>query len=561
MSTAGSSQPGRQPPAVPRKTYKKPAPPKLRTKPKTALKTQVAKPKGSGSLGGRQACKQQKIVAVEWVDGDRTTAVTRTLPPAAGAKARQYVNLPAANKWVDAQTRNTDRLSRRVRVRVRFNLPGAEHFRWYMLRLTTHPYSATEEAANANYTRRPAAAWQHATTDADGKKVLTVGLTACGGDQYVIVARDDYGNEKQSVRLETWRRVYLKTAKMQSVPDGDLGTVRQGLIDRLKLHYIDAVPLPDEHDLPYRPVVEDADLVDFMQELAGVDTDADVTQHLPYVIVLAWIRCKGSQKLIRKVRRNITLKVGSRRNPSLSAPLGGRTPWTAIQHPDDWQHRRWWRRAKFRYTDARGRRKEVDLTADQMTLTFRPGSTDELASVDIDLNRYVPKFRIPLWHNKRITGKLLLEVNVVQKTLGIAMGRVSNLTGLCQHGSSAQVLEDTAVHEVGHMCGMVPQGGGGGGRGLDKGAYQYDGRDHDGPHCHKGVNLPLPAGFANIRWSTRADKPECVMFGDNAPGPAARFCDQCSKAMRKVDLSAGWRTFSDWLQAWLVAHGGGGGHP
>ena len=85
------------------------------------------------------------------------------------------------------------------------------------------------------------------------------------------------------------------------------------------------------------------------------------------------------------------------------------------------------------------------------------------------------------------------------------------------------------VHELGHKFGMVTDGTG---KKPDKPAKYYTGKGHMGPHCHKG--LPVKASYSS-------DAGACVMFGaTNAP---KAFCNHCTPAIRKMDLSTGWSAF------------------
>ena len=62
----------------------------------------------------------------------------------------------------------------------------------------------------------------------------------------------------------------------------------------------------------------------------------------------------------------------------------------------------------------------------------------------------------------------------------------------------------------------------------------YVDRDHMGPHCHH--NLPLMDHFGG-------QPGDCVLFGESSAGRLPNYCENCTPAIRKMDLSAGFRRF------------------
>jgi len=84
------------------------------------------------------------------------------------------------------------------------------------------------------------------------------------------------------------------------------------------------------------------------------------------------------------------------------------------------------------------------------------------------------------------------------------------------------------IHEIGHKVGMVTDGTG---KKPDMIPTHYVDRGHVGPHCHNG--LPLLDSYSGVSTGNI-----CVMFGTITDQVA--FCPDCAKAVKKMDLAAGW---------------------
>ena len=117
---------------------------------------------------------------------------------------------------------------------------------------------------------------------------------------------------------------------------------------------------------------------------------------------------------------------------------------------------------------------------------------------------------------------------------GLSFGN-NNIVAVCTrsywNAVSVQDQYPTIIHELGHQLGMVANG-----MGIlpDKTTYHYDdSKGHRGNHCHFGI----PSG--QLRYDARADQQSalCVMYG--AINKWSIFCDECAKALRKVDLKDG----------------------
>lgn len=147
------------------------------------------------------------IVSIAWLDGSDTVEV---------ASAEQWVNLPREPAWVNgAEIKNEDRLSLKPRLKVKFDQPGSHPFTVKLLTPTgTDPYTATEQARNANfkYTEDE----KSYTTDADGTKIINgdFSLVAGGGYRFKAQAKDAKNKIVKTGDLTTKRLFYYVEAKM-----------------------------------------------------------------------------------------------------------------------------------------------------------------------------------------------------------------------------------------------------------------------------------------------------------------------------------------------------------
>jgi type VI secretion system secreted protein VgrG len=130
------------------------------------------------------------------------------------------------------------------------------------------------------------------------------------------------------------------------------------------------------------------------------------------------------------------------------------------------------------------------------------------------------------------TGTLTVKVYTVNSMCGGLSFNRGNLICVCTRAWWRAISESdqnqVMIHEMGHKIGMVPKG-----TTLDRTANQYTGKGHVGSHCHTG--LAVLASYDNVPGS------RCVMFG--MTNGVMAFCAACAKAVKKMDLSAGWAKF------------------
>jgi hypothetical protein len=81
--------------------------------------------------------------------------------------------------------------------------------------------------------------------------------------------------------------------------------------------------------------------------------------------------------------------------------------------------------------------------------------------------------------------------------------------------------KQTAVHELGHLLGMVP---------VDQSTY-YWGHGHGGPHCSKGLKDLTKSSYSKMSG-------KCVMYGEAGDTIPATFCEVCDPSLRKSPVTA-----------------------
>ena len=132
------------------------------------------------------------------------------------------------------------------------------------------------------------------------------------------------------------------------------------------------------------------------------------------------------------------------------------------------------------------------------------------------------------------TGTIILNVNWVNRfRAGLSFG--GNVICICTRAWWQKISTDEQnqimIHEMGHQCGMVPDGAG---IKPDKVSTYYYGKGHVGPHCHMGLSASLTS-YGGVTGA------KCVMFGQISD--VSNFCSNCTPALKKVDLSHGWKRF------------------
>jgi len=453
--------------------------------------------------------KDQKIVAVEILEGTKVAA----------SGARQYVNLTEDAKWMDTKITHVDRLTEKLRVRVRFKEPGAEK---YKIKIkpggSNSVYTDAEKGRNAKYKVSPDTE-QSFTTDANGKKTMEdkFSLAAAGGDKYSFEAKDEYGNTVTSSDVENYRRVYLQQLKMKTVPAAASIATLTGEYEGHKLEIVDLGS--EEMD---RIASIGTDTGPFKTKARTAYTAAACSNREPYVVAVAYtdhLAVKDANQTYTKAnvqagpgKADVTIQITN------AAGDKWKYLWNNLVPGEGW-----FVSASF-LKNGGTEADRVNIPEGKCTAVAQAGNADYYCKVTIRVSDLVAAVT---------TGTITLKVNTVNRMRGGLSFGGGNLICVCTRAwwadSSEAEQNQVMIHEMGHKIGMVPTG-----TDLDKTPKQYTGKGHIGSHCHAGVGV-----LADYGGSTASST--CVMFG--ATNGKSAFCADGAKAVKKQDLSTGWSAF------------------
>ncbi len=472
---------------------------------------------------------RKRIIAIEILDEN----LWRSKEP-----VRQYVNLPKDSKWLDKekisdyQILNLYRLGRNVRAKVRFNGAGQEKFYFRLLPgLEELNYSDTEKSHKENYKYAPEN-WEEKVTDADGTKEIEVQVSAAGGQTFRIEAKDDYGSTVFSRDIVCWRRIYVQEIKMRK-KDGKIIAMEVYEIIKREMvkHYIEVIRLEDTI-MNYKPFEVTND---FRDAIRSAYKNSQAPEFEPYVITIVHLDTMGDKARIEiRYPDKGEISIGPK-SPDLLIPIidtmTGKSKFLWLGEKEYDQH---WLRYGLVITS----KNKIEIPEENFVLLpVNSSRCDKL------------KVKVSNLTNERVKGNIYMEVLVVDNMFGGEAAGVakwhqkfgdSERTNLIFMSTlffwkkiSPKEFLHALLHEIGHMMGLVPDGTGD----LERSPTFYENRGHNGPHCHSG--LPLKEKF-----DTENDPKlsKCLMFGAGlVERPALNFCEYCLKALRKIDLSKGWR--------------------
>lgn len=467
---------------------------------------------GASCSATNTGCPHPNLVAVEILDGSDTAVLT--------AKDLQYVNLPGDNKWNDGtKLKNKDRQTQKPRVRVRFDRPCTESFKIKLdPGVSNRIYSAAEEGRNSNFKHETTE--KTYTTDADGTKIITdLQSASAGKDTYKYTAEDNHGNIVTSAgEIETIRRIYLQELKMVGVAAANNLNTFTNEFDE---HGIEIVKLPDKPmDHVDNVGSTGTDINNFETTARAAYVISGCSSREPYVVAMAYTDHLADKEIPTPITKTgVTVGPG---NPAVSIPIivnGKRKSlWNKIVTGESW-----FISASFR--------KNGGTVADDVNIPIAnvnpvpddPAVPEDCSSVSIQVTGLTTTNQ-----NGTITLRVLA-VNRMSGGFSISPGNLICVCARCWwRPISIADQNHVMIHEMGHKIGMVPDNSS-----LDMGPNQYTGKGHVGPHCHTGHAI-LP-DYSNFTTSG------CVMFGATHAG--TDFCIFCARAVKKVDISAGWSAF------------------
>lgn len=453
-----------------------------------------------------------------------------------GAKL-QYVNLTEpSERWNDGQALNSlDRQTNKPKIHVKFNKAGQHRF---TVKVSPRPgnavYSAREQGRQPLY-REPTQRTYSYVTDADGTKTVDdIALPAAGLNTYLFEVINDKNQIISTEVVETVRRLYLQEIMLPGPEALPRPHGFQPTATEYARHGVDVLQLPPVStpgDANSDVFTEDGEAR--LRQLAGsVYPRSQGPSHAPYTIVVCHVDRLASMLPVQPIYVQASAGPGAPDKEVQFVSADGNVSflWHNIEPNVDW-----FLECLFEYTDPAAGVRRVPVARDRLTpLPYDPAEPKACHAVNIRLAGLLP---IPA------TGRLILRVRLMESAAAGAAFYDTNL--LCVAALSPfepvtmNYQQETLVHEIGHLIGMVPSGpewaqahpdeADMDSSKLDKGPFFYS---QMGNHCHFG----LPASQADPSHTGA-----CVMFGGDCQ--SIRYCVHCAKAVRKVDMSNGWPSF------------------
>ncbi|MFY1910560.1 type VI secretion system Vgr family protein [Achromobacter xylosoxidans] len=453
-----------------------------------------------------------------------------------GAKL-QYVNLTEpSERWNDGQALNSlDRQTNKPKIHVKFNKAGQHRF---TVKVSPRPgnavYSARERSRQPLY-REPTQRTYSYVTDADGTKTVDdIALPAAGLNTYLFEVINDKNQIISTEVVETVRRLYLQEIMLPGPEALPRPHGFQPTATEYARHGVDVLQLPPVStpgDANSDVFTEDGEAR--LRQLAGsVYPRSQGPSHAPYTIVVCHVDRLASMLPVQPIYVQASAGPGAPDKEVQFVSADGNVSflWHNIEPNVDW-----FLECLFEYTDPAAGMRRVPVARDRLTpLPYDPAEPKACHAVNIRLAGLLP---IPA------TGRLILRVRLMESAAAGAAFYDTNL--LCVAALSPfepvtmNYQQETLVHEIGHLIGMVPSGpewaqahpdeADMDSSKLDKGPFFYS---QFGNHCHFG----LPASQADPSHTGA-----CVMFGGDCQ--SIRYCVHCAKAVRKVDMSNGWPSF------------------
>ena len=345
-------------------------------------------------------------------------------------------------------------------------------------------YTRKEKGRNPNFSAR-----QITVGLADDKSVLleeSVYLTAAGGDEYTIEAKDAGGNVvKAPFQLATRRKVYYQIIKMTGMNAlSSHSFLTNKLWDTGKKFYIKAVPISSKGDATHIENVDDVPAQKSAMKAAGhAQYNND---NYPYCFAILYVDSLAAHS--RKTNNTAPMSNGGGpQTVSFSKEL-----WEGVDSPTGSANKDWYVSVEFMGTTP-----PTALSVNDVRMMNR--TTVSVSDANIPAGK---------------TGPVRVTVKVIDRWRGGLSFSDCNLV-VCatrafvpRQSLGASLLEAIILHEVGHKIGMVPDGNGALAR-----QSNCDDTTFVGPHC--------------------ADS-GCVMYGQ-ADASRNAFCSICEKSVRKLD--------------------------
>ncbi len=491
---------------------------------------------------------KSNIVSVEFLDGDDTTTVSGTVD--------QFVNLPREEKWVDNKTiKNIDRLSNKPRILVKFDTKGKHRFSIkFKEGVDNIKYSDDEKGRNGNF--KFIDSERNFTTDEDGTKIITnLKVNVAGNNEFEVIAKDRNGNEVASGgKVKVKRFFYIQELKMKGLTSCAENLTR--LTAEYERNHIQMENLGSQ-EMEAMVNISDSpsDIADFVEKIEKAIDKSKGNEKKKHCISIAYsdhLAVKNPNQLMRtnKIKvgpgeRNVVVDIKAPGKKVNDTAVAVRSLWNNIVKDEGWFVSCFYQYNKNQYETSTER--EGSSPKENKGHKKELPKTPSFVKIEIPIEKCIPipctrsniddceKVSINVSSLPKGEGKIFLRVNVVDRfRAGLASGRnpyVIVCTKAWWVKESPEDQNDVAIHEIGHKVHMVANGENGQ---PDKVVTHYnDEKGHVGDHCFYG-NGP---GATRYDTDIASKNSKCVMYG--ATNGKHQFCRNCSKAIRKVDLSDG----------------------
>jgi hypothetical protein len=358
------------------------------------------------------------------------------------------------------------------------------------------------------------------TTDGDGTKVVETDFfsTCAGLDSFKLLAEDTNNNPPVETGFVTTKRiVYVVVIKMKDMTtNADLGTLKS----EYAKHGIELVELPAveiDRMANIGPAEEDA----YKRKCKTAFTGSKGNDKMPYAVAVGFtehLAVKNPSQVLELTGVVVGPGAAPAQIPVMARGLrsgdgmDARSLWKDLVPGESWF-------VSATFTPSAG---GPARNIAEAKCTALPDGSSDCGTVKVDVAD------LPAG-----TGTLRVTVNVVDRMRGGLSFPDGNLLCICTkawwQNQGAGVQSSTAVHEMGHKVGMVADGTG---KLPDKVETQYTAKGHVGPHCF--FDLGERDTYAGVAGN------KCVMFGAVGDGSPTDFCEKCTPAVRKMDLSSGW---------------------
>ena len=468
----------------------------------------------------------------------------------------QWVNLDGDDfdeyKKVDSEITSKDRCGK-ISIKTAFDkdkVPLEYKVKVTAIGTDNAVYTAAEQIRNPNFKMSKGTA--DLATETDVLMTDEIQLPAAGGDKYKLTAKDANDKEVESVEIETWRKLFYQVLTM----DDAKGTVPSYSLvpmeTHAKQHFISLKKVGADGKIPYFKTLTNDNGERFADKVKAAYTMDDKLKDVGFVVVFSdYIADVETSKLV------LSYQIGtpnSRINMTSTdvTVSNDNFLWFGLDDIDD-ALKTWFISGKVIY----------ELVDPTTLTTISETYVIQQSNVEITGSKYFTYggyYQIKILRDAGLDALLGKAAGTITYDLDLHVaGGWTNGYSWRPWGDRVRLItcsrrpvwedmptntqEYTWNHEVGHRFGMVAFGdktSTAGHAKLPDGPSTLYGenrgvndKEHAGPHCENGATF-------NASTKVWSGVPGCVMFGANgidASHAPKEYCSECTKIVRKLDLS------------------------